>query len=250
MQKISAYVLTKNSERHLDTVLKQLLRFADEVLILDSGSDDGTVRIASINKGVRILIRKFDNFKAQRNYAALKCNHDWIFFADSDEIPDDELVNAILELKQKEFEAEAYFVQREWHALGEKVHVIYPVISPDLVVRLFDKRKVSFNESSTVVHETLGGFSKSGILAGKLTHMTFESKFEIKRKLKHYTTLAAQDIKNAGKPITAGKIYLSPLAAFIKWYFIKGGYKDGKVGFILARYAYSYTKMKYQKARE
>ncbi len=248
MQKISAYVLTKNSEQYIQDVLTQLLKFADEVLILDSGSDDRTIGIASVNKGVRILVRKFDNFKNQRNFAASKCKHDWVFFADSDEMPDDELVKDILKLKQEGFAKEAYFVQREWYALGKKVHVVYPIVSPDSVVRLFDKSKSGFGDSSNLVHETISGYTTSGVLQGKLIHKTFDSQYELNKKLFHYTSLAAEDIRNSGKPITGIKLYLSPVAAFIKWYFIKGGYKDGKAGLTLGKYAYDYTKLKYSKA--
>jgi hypothetical protein len=138
---------------------------------------------------------------------------------------------------------------RFWNVLGKKVRTIYPTISPDYPIRLYNKKTTSFN-SSQLVHETLEGFKNLGTINGSLTHFTFETKDEIKRKLELYTDIAARELIIKGKRINFFKILVNPLAAFIKYYFFKHGYKDGATGIVLGKYAFDYTRMKYLKGKQ
>lgn len=248
---LSSYILTCNSERYLEEILVQLDKFSDEIVILDSGSTDSTLNIAQRFEKCKIHYRPFDNFKNQRNHASSLCQYDAVFFVDSDEIPDEALVKTLKDLKQsiETIGEEAYFVKRYWQVLGTPVHAIYPVESPDKVIRLFNKKHVTFGSNSTIVHETLEGYKETRVLsAGHLQHNTFNTKDEFDRKLTQYTTLAAEDMLRRGKNITWSKRIFSPIAAFIKWYFIKQGFKDGRVGWYCSVYAFRYTRLKYIKA--
>ena len=247
---ISAYILTNNSERYIEEILSQLSKFADEIVLLDSGSSDATLQIASRFPLAKVFHRPFDNFKDQRNYAASLCQYDTIFYVDSDEIPDEVLVDAIsaLKTKTKELGTCGYAVKRLWYVMGCLVHSIYPVVSPDEVIRLFDRRHISFDDNSNIVHETLGGQSETRLLEGCLMHSTFHTRQEMMHKVEQYTTLAAQDLIRRKGKVPRVKIVLNPIAAFIKWYFFKRGFLDGRVGLITGCYAYRYTKLKYLKA--
>ena len=250
---ISAYVLTFNSERYISQILSQLDKFADEIVIVDSGSSDQTLHIARCFDKVVVYPRTFDNFKNQRNFAASMCKYDTIFFVDSDEVPDDILVQAILDVK-KQYAADlpektAYKVRRNWTVLGKPVRAIYPVESPDYVVRLFNRRVSSFGSHSNTVHETLEGYEEALLLGGGgITHNTFHNQEEISRKLNLYTSLTASDMVRKKKNINLIKLFLDPLAAFFKWYISKGAWHDGKVGLTAGVYAYRYTFEKYRKA--
>lgn len=248
--KLSAYILTNNSERYIGEILAQLSRFADEIVVLDSGSSDSTLDIVGRFPLAKVFYRRFDNFKDQRNYAASLCQYDTVFFVDSDEIPDETLVNTINTMKTELMELGScgYRVTRYWYVMGRPVHSIYPIESPDHEIRLFDRRYVSFAPQSNLVHETLGGQTETRLLDGSLTHRTFHTRQEMMDKAEQYTTLAAQDLIRRKHKISRINVLLSPIAAFIKWYFFKRGFLDGRVGLFTGHYAYYYTKLKYRKA--
>jgi len=247
MEKLSAYILTKNSEVFLPQILDYLSSVADEIIVVDSGSTDKTESITGNFDKARFIFRQFTNFREQRIMAAENCKHDMILFLDDDEIPDDAFLNSVMEFKHTDFHYDAYKVSRKWNVLGKDVHCMFPVSSPDHPVRLFRKSRVTFSES-TIVHETPGGFSSSGKIEGVINHITMNTREEMRAKLEMYTDLAAQDLIHNRKKVNGLKLVFSPWAAFLKWYFIKGGYKDGYVGLLLGNYAYQYTFKKYLKA--
>jgi len=242
-------VLTRNSEKYLEQILSRLVKISDEVVVLDSGSTDSTKQIVSRFQSVKWEYRTFDNFRSQRNFAAELCRHDYILMMDADEIPDESFCESVISLKQEGFRHEAYTAPREWIVLGKKIHVIYPIDSPDYPVRLFDRRAVSFSETSGIVHETPSGYHSLGRVGGVIRHHTFESREELNRKLQQYTDLAAENMLLKKKKASVFKLFFSPVAAFIKWYLIKGGWRDGSVGWILGKFAFNYTLLKYKKAR-
>lgn len=248
--KISSYILTCNSEQYLEKILTQLSKFSDEIVVLDSGSSDTTLSIAKQFPLVKTFHRDLDNFKNQRNHAASLCQHDTVFYVDSDEIPDDILVHTILAMKDSmtELGDRGYAASRQWFVMGRPVHSIYPVVNPDWPVRLFDRRHVSFNNDSNIVHETLGGQSEIVHIKGTLKHYTFRTREEINQKLEQYTSLAAEDLIRRKGKVSALKSIFSPIASFIKWYVLKKGFLDGRVGLVTGGYAYRYSKLKYRKA--
>lgn len=246
-EKLSFYMLVKNSEKYLDRILSRIASIADEIILLDSGSRDQTRAIAE-KWQAQWHYRPFDNFKNQRTYALSLCKHQYVLFLDADEIPDDELINHIQILKKTGFAGSAYTLNRQWIVLGKAVHSIYPVESPDFPIRLINKNKVSF-ANSTLVHETYSGYDSLLTLQGKIGHFTFHSRAEIRHKLKFYTTMAAQDLANRGKKFNFYRLIFNPLIAWQKWYFTKQGWRDGKTGILLANYAFSYTFFKHWKLR-
>jgi len=243
----SAFILTRNSEKYLELILMQLQKACEEIIVLDSGSTDGTKAISE-KHGCRFFFREFDNFKNQRTFALEKCAHDYVLMVDSDEVPDDTLAGSLKLLAANEKLFDAYRIQRDWFVLGRKIHAVYPVVSPDFPVRLFDRRISSF-KNSPVVHEEPSGYKNISVLQGALHHYTFETKKEIAEKLERYTALSAQTLLKKNKNLSTMQRVLSSTAAFIKWYFVKGGWRDGVTGIILAKYAFDYTFLKYGKAR-
>lgn len=249
MEFISSYVLTKNSQKYLAEILDKLTLVADEIFIIDSGSQDTTQELAMSYSKVKFLFHSFENFKQQRIFAEEQCSYDNILFVDSDEIPDEQMVDSLLNLKENGIDKDAYRIKRVWQVLGKNVSTIYPVKSPDFPIRLYKKGKVSF-KNSNLVHEDLSGFSTVGVIKGSLRHKTFHTKEELFNKLELYTSIAANDLIRRKKTIGLYKVVLSPIAAFIKWYIFKQGYKDGRIGLLLGKYAYLYTLKKYIKARK
>lgn len=246
---LSGYILTHNSEKHLSKIIHALEQIAEEIIVVDSGSTDGTEKIVAQSTKARFLSHPLSNFRDQRIYAEKQCQHNRIVFLDSDEIPDTDFIRHILQLKDKGFEADVYEACRKWIVLGKPVHCVYPVLSPDTPIRLYDKTKASF-ERSSMVHEAPAGFQTRKKLEGIVYHITFENRIEIDRKMELYTNIAARDLIESKTGTGWWKQILMPVASFVKWYFVMGGYKDGKVGLILSKYAFDVTYRKYSKARQ
>jgi Glycosyltransferases involved in cell wall biogenesis len=248
MDKLSAYILTRNSQRYLHEILTKLCQIADEIVVLDSGSTDSTAQIVSEFPQSTFHYRAFDNFKNQRNSAISLCSNDFVLFVDSDEIPDQQLLDSIAYVKALGFQYDAYEVSRPWMVMGKQIHCIYPVKTPDSPIRLINKRYVSFDNSS-LVHESPSGYRSISKIDGQLWHHTFHSSEELYSKLDFYTDIAAQDIILNNKQLSWLGIYIRSLIIFVKWYLINGGYKDGRIGMILAVFAYRNVSLKYKKAR-
>jgi len=246
---LSAYILTYNSEKYLDALLSPLRGVADEIIILDSGSSDRTENIAR-QYGCRFLVRPLDNFRDQRNFALGACQHDMVLSLDSDEVPTPEFVAALQQLKQEGFVHEAYRVRRDWFVMGEHVSVLYPVSCPDYPLRLINRRTVSFDQRSNEVHEMPFGYRSAGRIEAPVNHYTFETQAEIDRKTEHYTALAARDQVRKGLSASWLKMVFHPPLVWVLWYLIKGGWRDGRVGWILGRYAFQYTRKKIIKTRD
>lgn len=247
MTPLSVYVLTYNSEQHLDKVLAAAKRIADDLLVVDSGSKDATLEIAA-RHGARIAHRNFDNFRAQRLFANSMCLHQMVMFFDSDEIASDALIDEVMALKMAGFSHDAYRVRRDWVVRGTVVHAVMPVGCPDYPIRIGDRHKTDFTAHS--VHETPIGYDNIGRIESAMSHHTFETNSEVMRKLDLYTDLAANDLLDRKKRFAVlwFKQWFSPIGAFGKWYIRRGNWRDGRVGLTLALYAFTYTHRKYRKA--
>lgn len=244
MFKLSVCILTFNSSRLLREVLPPLLRLADEMIIVDSGSTDSTLDICR-EFGVIPVYQKFVTHSQQMNDAVVRATHEWVLCMDSDEIMNHEMVEAILKLKQNTEPAEsaAFCLSRYWFVLNQPVRVIYPVSSPDFPVRLFNKNVVRFND--VPVDDSAEGYSITHILPGEVRHDTFYSLHEVFTKLNGYTTRVVNH-KDIRPSISRG--FLSAFGAFWKWYVFSGAWREGKVGVVTGLYATLYSFMKYFKA--
>jgi glycosyltransferase involved in cell wall biosynthesis len=242
--RLTVCVLTFNSQRLLREVLAPLREVADELVVLDSGSTDDTLDILR-GFGVQPIGRPYTTHSQQMNSAAALASHDWVFCLDSDEILDQAAVAAVRALKAgpEPDAVTAYRIRRHWHVLGREVRAIYPVSSPDYPVRLFNRRAVRFNDAP--VDDKAFGFERTEILAGRVRHDTFYNLDEVFQKLNAYTSRLVR--YGTVKP-SLGRAVLSALFAFLKWYFRKGGWRDGTVGVVAGVYAGLYSFLKYFKA--
>ena len=232
MNKLSVVIITKNSEKYIKDAVKSA-SFADEVLVLDSGSDDNTCEIAK-KLGARIEYQKWLGFGKQKQKAVDLSKNEWVFVLDSDERITDELKNEIInELKNPKFDA--YFVARLNNFWGRDIK--YLGLYTDYSIRLFNKTKAKFNERD--VHESVVCNSKKGYLKNHLKHLAYESIEEFIQKQNRYSSIGAK--KNKLKAIFA------PFWTFFKLFFLKLGFLEGWDGFIIARLYSEYTFWKYIK---
>jgi glycosyltransferase involved in cell wall biosynthesis len=243
MPNLTVCILTFNSIRTIERCLIPALLVADEVVVVDSGSKDGTLDFLS-QHSLSAVHRPYDTHAKQMNYAIGLAANDWVLCLDSDEFMDETTVWNIHSLKMNlPDEKTAFRISRHWHVLGREVHAIYPVSSPDYPVRMFNRRTTQFNDQP--VDDKPIGFAETRVIAGRVTHDTFFSLDDVFSKVNSYTTRLVSN-----KPINSSllKVFVSPAMAFLKWYLRKGAWKDGTRGVVTGGYAALYTFLKYLKA--
>ena len=165
-----------------------------------------------------------------------------ILFANTDWYLYNFRLSLALELKRQGFPHDIYYVRRDWNALGRPVHAVYPTGSPDYPPRVIDRRHVNYDLSSPV-HEEPSGARSWSRLEESMEHVTFHDRDELERKLKAYSTLAAGQLARRNPSLLAANLrgILRAPAAFIKWYLLFSGWRDGRVGLTLSLYAARYT---------
>ena len=230
---LSVVILTKNSEKYLEEVLRSVT-FADEVIIYDNDSIDNTLEIAKKFKNTKIFIDKtWEGFGRQKQKAVNKAKNRWVFVLDSDEVITEKLKEEILQtIKTPKYEA--YFVARLNNFFGKWMR--HTGLFPDYSIRLFDKTKANFNERK--VHESVET-KNVGYLKNYFLHYAYESIEEFIEKQNKYSSTGAKPNKL--------KAIFSPYWTFFKLYFLKLGFLDGWNGFIVSKLYAEYTFWKYIK---
>jgi len=232
---ISVVIITKNEEKFISDAIKSAL-WADEVLILDSGSEDKTCEIAK-KLGARVEYQSWLGFGRQKQKAVELAKNDWVFVLDSDERITNELRDEILnELKNPKFDA--YFVARLNNFWGKNIKHLG--LYPDYSIRFFNKKKAKFNDRD--VHESVECECKKGYLKNHMIHLAYESIEEFIAKQNRYSSIGAKPNKL--------KALFSPFWTFFKLYFIKLGFLEGWDGFIIAKLYSEYTFWKYIKGKK
>ncbi len=243
MSNLSICLLTYNSMRTLERCLVPALGIADEMVVVDSGSSDGTLEFLR-SRGVEPIHRPYTTHASQMNFAIDLASNDWVLCLDSDEFLDAGILAAIAGLKPGlDDPAVGYRIRRYWQVLGREVRAIYPVSSPDLPLRLFNRTRVRFNDQP--VDDKATGAERRITLQGRVIHDTFFSLHEIFAKLNSYTSRLVYH-RNVAPSLW--RALVSPSFAFAKWYFRKGAWRDGAVGLVTGIYAGLYTFLKYFKA--
>ena len=242
--KISATIITFNEERNVARVLESL-RCCDEVLVLDSGSNDRTVEIAS-NLGARVVEASWHGYAAQKNIAAELASHDWILSLDADESVSEALEAEIWQIKKSGPQFDGYTMPRLAQYLGR--WILHSGWYPDRKVRLFDRRKAKW--VGEFVHESVTVDGRVGHLKSNLLHFTCQSLSEHLRAMDNYTTLAAQEMVSRGKTISFNHLLFDPPWTFLRTYVLQLGFLDGVEGLAIAYMAALYNFVKYSKARD
>lgn len=241
--KISATIIAFNEERNVSRVIESL-RCCDEILVVDSGSNDRTVEIAT-KLGARVVEASWHGYAAQKNIAAEMATYDWILSLDADESLSEALEAEIWHIKKRGPEYDGYTVPRLAQYLGR--WILHSGWYPDRKVRLFDRRKAKW--VGEFVHETVTVNGTVGHLKSNLLHFTCNSLSEHLRTMDTYTTLAAQELVSRGKSVGFALLLLDPPWTFFRTYVLKLGFLDGVEGLTIAYMAALYNFVKYSKMR-
>ncbi len=203
--------------------------FADEIVVLDSGSTDSTVQFAR-SMGASVSINSdWQGFGIQKNRALALANSDWVLSLDADERITPELQSAIRSaLEAPTFDV--YCFPRFSSYCGQYMH--HSGWYPDLVTRLFRRHSARFSED--LVHEKIITSHRVGQLQPPLLHESFRNFEAVLDKANRYSTAGAQSLLNKGKNASVSKAIGHGLWAFIRTYFLRLGLLDGRMGLVLA----------------
>ena len=223
--KISAVIIARD-EAHAIADCLQSVSFADEIVLVDSGSQDETPSIAK-RFGARVIHQDWLGFGAQKQFAVEQASHDWILSIDADERVSPELRESILQAVTAP-QAKAFEMPRcnrfmgRWLRHGEGY--------PDYNLRLFHRDHARWSEDA--VHEHVLAEGPVHRLKGDLLHESEDGIADYLRKQNTYTSLQAQALFDAGKKVGTAKLLMSPLLRFVKFYFFRRGFLDGVPGLV------------------
>jgi hypothetical protein len=240
-QAFSAVVITLDCAGQLAACLESLA-FADEILVVDSGSSDGTVALAQ-SHGARVLHPDWLGFGPQKQFAAEQARHDWVLSIDSDERVTPELRSSIERALQAP-QFRAFEFPRCNRFMGR--YLRHGEGYPDLGVRLFDRRHARWSDDA--VHERVINLTAVGRLEGDLLHESAESLESYLAKQNRYTTLSAEAMLREGRRATPARLFLSPVVRFVKFYLLRKGFLDGVPGLVHTLIGCQNSFVKYAKA--
>lgn len=224
-QKLSVVLITLNAERALEACLASV-PFADEIVMVDSGSTDQTLALAEKYQA-RVVQQTFLGFGPQKQFAVEQANNDWVLCLDADERVSPELRDAILQVLEDPQQG-AYQMPRCNRFMGRWLR--YGEGYPDLSLRLFNRNQARWSDDR--VHEYVIAPSRVGLLQGDLMHESEDGIADYLSKQNRYTSLQAQALFERGKRAGVAKLILSPALRFIKFYFLRRGFLDGLPGLV------------------
>lgn len=227
MRQVSAIIITLNEERNIARCLESLNGVADEVIVADSGSTDRTVEICR-QMGATVVQMDWQGYSATKNAANLLAHHDLILSLDADEALSPELAKSIRIAKQGN--GTAFRMARLTNYCG---HWIYHTgWYPDVKLRLFDRREYRWEG---LVHEVIvPPRPDAPLLAGDIHHHSYYSISEHVRQTDRFSSLGAQALMDKGRSPSLLRTMYSPFWMFIRFYFIRLGFLDGRAGLIVS----------------
>jgi glycosyltransferase involved in cell wall biosynthesis len=246
---LSVAIITLNEEANLPRTLASAA-WADEIVIVDSGSTDETRAIAQ-SCGARFITEGWRGFAAQKNFAISLCTSEWVLSLDADETVSPELAASIQKVLAAPPSQTAYALRRRNFFLGRWIR--HGGYYPDAKLRLFPRSQGAFQE--TPVHETAVFSGKVETLDGDLLHDAYPTLASYLDHMQRYSTLGADIAATRGRTGRGllsflNGVLLNPLATFVYNYGLRAGFLDGREGLLLHLYHSAYVSWKYAKAWE
>lgn len=243
-KRVSVVMITLNAAEVIRDCL-QSVTFADEIIVVDSGSKDATLDICR-EYHAKIFDRPFSGYGEQKNYAVEQATGEWVFVLDADERVPRELREEIAATVVAPNAVDGYRVARK-NYVGDK-WIQFGGWFPDYSVRLFRRGKAQFN--ARAVHEAASVQGRVGTLKHPMIHHTCRDFAEFEQRQMRYAELAAKQMAQEGKSAGARDVLLRPPMTFLNRFFFKGGFLDGSAGWKLARLYSRYTRRKYEMLRQ
>lgn len=246
MNALSVVIITFNEEKNIKRCIESVALVAEEIIVIDSFSNDKTIEIA-LALGAKVIQSPFTGYISQKNKAINESANDYVLLLDADEFLSDELAASILREKGN-FIYKAYSMKRCNIFRGK--YIRHGLWYPDRKLRLFDKR---FGHCGGLnPHDMIVMQEKTDVklLSGDLYHHTFEDIETYRRRNHEVSTVIAQSMFDAGIKKSRTKILFSPLWSFINGYFLRFGFLEGYNGFVIAALTAHQSFLKYQKLKQ
>ncbi len=249
-QTLSVAIVAKDEEENLRRILPTVA-WADEIVLVDSGSTDGTTALAE-SFGARVLSHTWLGFGAQKNFAIQNCRCDWILSLDADEAVSPELISSIRKvLGAPPTNLVGYFLNRRNLFLGRWMR--HGGYYPDAKLRFFKRGRAAFEDRP--VHESMIAEGAVSTLRGDLIHNAYPTLTVYLEHMNRYSSasvslLLARDSRSHGVLRFLWNTVANPVATFLYNYVVRGAFLDGREGLLLHLYHSLYVSMKYAKAWE
>ena len=224
---LSVLVPTKNEIANIRACLESV-RWAEEVVVVDSGSADGTLEAARAVAD-RVLEHEYVNSAAQQNWALPQLTHRWVLIVDADERVGPALRAEIERVLADPARADGYWIRRANHFLGRPIRAAG--WQRDRVLRLFDRTKGAYEPLH--VHAEVRIRGRVGTLRERLEHDTYRSLDQYFEKFHRYTRWSAADLKQRGVRASSGRLLFRPWLRFLRMYVLEGGFREGRHGLVL-----------------
>jgi glycosyltransferase involved in cell wall biosynthesis len=228
MPRLSAVIITKNEAANIVACLESIACCCDEVIVVDCGSDDGTVALAK-GLGARVIHHAWTGFGPQKNVALSHANGEWVLSIDADERVSRALA-AQIQAAMDEARSDAYEMPRLSTFCGRIMR--HSGWYPDYKLRLFRRTKGSFSDDP--VHERVIVEGRVARLSEPLIHHPVIRIEDALRRMDAYSTAGAQVLVDSGRRVSFATAVLRGLGAFLRTYVLRAGFLDGKEGFMLA----------------
>lgn len=224
--KITALIITYNEMGYIERCIESV-SFADEIIVVDSYSSDGTYEYLKSLDHVKVLQHPFENFTLQKSFALKQASNDWVLFLDSDEVVSENLKREINKTVQSNPEHAAYWFYRKF--MFKKEVLRFSGWQTDKNFRLFRKSKAKFSDEK-LVHETLEVDGSTGIFKEKLIHYCYKNYDDYRNKMLKYGRLKAKEAFYKEKRFNYLSMVLKPSWKFFNHYLLRFGILDGKKG--------------------
>ena len=242
MPKVSVIIITKNEADNIRACLESVA-WADEKIVVDSGSSDATMPICR-ELGAQVHVHDWLGFGMQKNRALSYATCEWVFSIDADERVTPDLQAQIIQAMNDETK-NGFYVPRLSQFCGQFVK--HSGWYPDYVLRLFRRTKARFSED--IVHERVIVEGSTGRLSTPLLHYSYLNEADVQRKTEHYARAGALQMLNNGKAASFADAPLRAGWAFVRTYFLRLGFLDGVAGFNIALMNAKTTYLKYNRLK-
>lgn len=242
MAEVSVIIITKNEAAHIRDCIESVA-WADEIIVVDSGSSDNTAEICR-ELGAKVFVHDWPGFGVQKNRALSYATHEWIFSLDADERVTPELQSQLIQAMADD-RTDGFFVPRLSQFCGRFIR--HCGWYPDYVLRLFKKSKGRFSDD--MVHERVLLEGSAGKLTSPLLHYSYLTESDVRRKTEQYAAAGAMQMLKNGKAATLVDAPVRAGWAFFRTFFLRRGFLDGTAGFKIALMNGKTTYLKYQRLR-
>jgi glycosyltransferase involved in cell wall biosynthesis len=231
MLPFSIVIITYNEEANIRRCLESVQGLAEEIIVVDSGSLDGTQSICR-EMGAVVIEQDFLGYVEQKNFATSKASHDWILSLDADEALTPELRSSI-EAIFPEPTADGYTMNRLTNYCGTWVR--HSGWYPDMKLRFYNRNKGQWTGVNPHDRYRLNLGSTMKHLPGDILHYSYNSLSDHLKQIDRFSSIGAIAMHNQGKRSSILKIIYKPMARFMRHFVFKAGFLDGLIGFTIAR---------------